>query len=115
MSSSEVKPVYSGSFENTFIRMGCGEQRATQQGIMSMDCNQSFGIQSQKPIHDTNIDMLNCDVFTNFYDEVSHWGLVPHLDSVNDANYTTYNQLTSFKSQRWLRRRELLISISLRK
>ena len=30
-------------------------------------------------------------------------------------NYTTYNQLTSFESQRRLRGRELLISISLRK
>ncbi len=30
-------------------------------------------------------------------------------------NYKTYNQLTSFESQRWLRGRELLISISLRK
>lgn len=30
-------------------------------------------------------------------------------------NYTTYNQLTSFESRRWLRGRELLISISLRK
>ena len=29
-------------------------------------------------------------------------------------NYITYNQLTSFESQRWLRGRELLISISLR-
>ncbi len=30
-------------------------------------------------------------------------------------NYTTYNQLTSFESRRWLRGRELLISISLKK
>ena len=30
-------------------------------------------------------------------------------------NYTTYSQLSSFESQRWLRGRELLISISLRK
>ena len=30
-------------------------------------------------------------------------------------NYTTYNQLNSFESRRWLRGRELLISISLRK
>ena len=30
-------------------------------------------------------------------------------------NYTTYNHLTSFESQRWLRGRELLITISLRK
>jgi len=30
-------------------------------------------------------------------------------------NYTTYSQLSSFESQRWLRGRELLITISLRK
>ncbi len=30
-------------------------------------------------------------------------------------NYTTYNQLSSFESQRWLRGRELMFSISLRK
>lgn len=30
-------------------------------------------------------------------------------------NYTTYNQISSFESQRWLRGRELLFSISLRK
>ncbi len=30
-------------------------------------------------------------------------------------NYTIYNQISSFESQRWLRGRELLISISLRK
>lgn len=57
--SSEVKPVYFGSLENTFIRMGSGDQRATQQEIMSMIRDQSFGIQSQKSIPDTNIDMLN--------------------------------------------------------
>ncbi len=32
--SSEVKPVYFGSLENTFIRMGSGDQRATQHGMM---------------------------------------------------------------------------------
>jgi hypothetical protein len=30
-------------------------------------------------------------------------------------NYTTYSQLSSFESQRWLRGRELLLTISLRK
>lgn len=30
-------------------------------------------------------------------------------------NYTTYNQISSFESQRWLRGRELLFSVSLRK
>ena len=85
--SSDVKPVYFGSLENTFIRMGSGDQRATQQEIMSMIRDQSFGIQSQKSIPDTNIDMLNRDALTDFRGEVRHWGLVSHLDSVSDEDF----------------------------
>lgn len=85
--SSEVKPVYFGSLENTFIRMGSGDQRATQQEIMSMIRDQSFGIQSQKSIPDTGIDMLNRDALTDFRGEVRHWGLVSHLDSVSDEDF----------------------------
>ncbi|MDE6695405.1 MAG: ATP-binding protein, partial [Muribaculaceae bacterium] len=70
--SSEVKPVYFGSLENTFIRMGSGDQRATQQEIMSMVRDQSFGIQSQKSIPGTSIDMLNRDALTDFRGEVRH-------------------------------------------
>ena len=85
--SSEVKPVYFGSLENTFIRMGSGDQRATQQEIMSMIRDQSFGVQSQKSIPDTNIDMLNRDALADFRGEVRHWGLVSHLDSVSDEEF----------------------------
>ena len=85
--SSEVKPVYFGSLENTFIRMGSGDQRATQQEIMSMVRDQSFGIQSQKSIPDTNIDMLNRDALADFRGEVRHWGMVSHLDSVSDEDF----------------------------
>lgn len=70
--SSETKPVYLGSLENTFIRMGSGDQRSTQQEIMSMIRDQSFGIQSQKSILGTNIDMLNRDTLTDFRGEVRH-------------------------------------------
>lgn len=87
LSSSEVKPVYFGSLENTFIRMGSGDQRATQQEIMSMIRDQSFGVQSQKSIPDTNIDMLNREALADFRGEVRHWGLVSHLDSVSDEEF----------------------------
>lgn len=85
--SSENKPVYFGSLENTFIRMGSGDQRATQQEIMSMIRDQSFGIQSQKTIPGTNIDMLNRDALSDFRGEVRHWGLVSHLDSLSDEEF----------------------------
>ncbi|MDE6225923.1 MAG: TonB-dependent receptor [Muribaculaceae bacterium] len=42
-------------------------------------------------------------------------GSLSNIFNQRTYNYTTYNQLTSFESQRWLRGRELLISISLKK
>ena len=97
--SSEIKPVYFGALENTFIRMGSGDQRATQQEIMSMVRDQSFGIQSQKSIPDTNIDMLNHDALTDFRGEVRHWGLVPHLDSVSDEEFCRGVGITDHSGQ----------------
>lgn len=97
--SSEVKPVYFGSLENTFIRMGSGDQRATQQEIMSMIRDQSFGVQSQKSIPDTNIDMLNRDALTDFRGEVRHWGLVSHLDSVSDEEFCKGVGITDHSGQ----------------
>ena len=41
--------------------------------------------------------------------------LLSNIFNQRTYNYTIYNQLTSFESRRWLRGRELLISISLRK
>lgn len=97
--SSEVKPVYFGSLENTFIRMGSGDQRATQQEIMSMIRDQSFGIQSQKSIPDTNIDMLNRDALADFRGEVRHWSLVSHLDSVSDEEFCKGVGITDHSGQ----------------
>ena len=54
---------------------------------MSMIRDQSFGIQSQKSIPDTNIEMLNRDALTDFRNEVRHWKLIPHLDNVNDEEF----------------------------
>lgn len=97
--SSEVKPVYFGSLENSFIRMGSGDQRATQQEIMSMIRDQSFGIQSQKSIPGTCIDMLDRDALTDFRGEVRHWGLVSHLDSVSDEVFCKGVGITDYSGQ----------------
>lgn len=97
--SSEIKPVYFGSLENTFIRMGSGDQRATQQEIMSMIRDQSFGVQSQKSISGSNIDMLNRDALTDFRGEVRRWGLVSHLDSVSDEDFCKGTGITDYAGQ----------------
>lgn len=48
--SSTQKPVYFGNPFNSFIRMGSGDQRATESEIMAMYHDQSFGIRSELPI-----------------------------------------------------------------
>jgi ATP-dependent DNA helicase RecG len=66
---------------------------------MSMIRDQSFGIQSQKSIPDTNIDMLNRDALTDFRGEVRHWGLVSHLDSVSDEDFCKGVGITDHSGQ----------------
>ncbi|MCM1178213.1 MAG: putative DNA binding domain-containing protein [Clostridium sp.] len=97
--SSETKPVYFSSLENTFIRMGSGDQRATQQEIMSMFRDQSFGAQSQKPIPGSNIDMLNREALNDFRGEVRHWGFVSHLDNVTDEEFCNAVGITDNNGQ----------------
>ena len=59
--SSSVKPIYYNNPSNTFVRMGSGDQRATENEIMQMYHDQSFGVRSELSIPDTDISMLNID------------------------------------------------------
>lgn len=61
--------------------------------------DQSFGIQSQKSIPDTNIDMLNRDALADFRGEVRHWSSVSHLDSVSDEEFCKGVGITDHSGQ----------------
>ena len=62
----EQKPVYFGNPINSFIRMGSGDQRATEGEIRAMFRNQSFGKKTEETILDTSIDMLSMDSLRNY-------------------------------------------------
>lgn len=64
--SSTQKPVYFGNPFNSFIRMGSGDQRATESEIMAMYHDQSFGIRSELPIPETDISLLNMDSLNSY-------------------------------------------------
>ena len=56
IASSPHKPIYYNNPQNTFIRFGSGDQRATNGEITAMFHNQSFGIKSAntlrlRPLH----------------------------------------------------------------
>lgn len=57
--SSPHKPIYYNNPQNTFIRFGSGDQRATNGEITAMFHNQSFGIKSEEILPKNNLAMLN--------------------------------------------------------
>jgi predicted HTH transcriptional regulator len=64
--SSEVKPVYYSSLQNTFIRTGSGDQRATEFEINSLFRDQTFGTMSEKTVEGTSVGSLNKSSYNRF-------------------------------------------------
>ena len=62
-----------------------------------------------------NVFMLDTKIIFKMSKRIELSAMLNNILNEKTYNYTTYNQLSSFESQRWLRGRELLISISLRK
>ena len=62
-----------------------------------------------------NVFLLDTKVIYKLNKRMELSATLSNIFNQRTYNYTTYNQLTSFESQRWFRGRELLISISLRK
>ncbi len=62
-----------------------------------------------------NVFLFDTKVVFKFNKRLEFSASISNIFDQRTYNYTSYNQLTSFESQRWLRGREFLISISLRK
>ncbi|MDE7438472.1 MAG: carboxypeptidase-like regulatory domain-containing protein [Muribaculaceae bacterium] len=62
-----------------------------------------------------NVFLLDTKVIYKLTKRLELSATLSNIFNQRTYNYTTYNQLSSFESQRWLRGREFLISISLRK
>ncbi|MGM9812349.1 MAG: helix-turn-helix domain-containing protein [Muribaculaceae bacterium] len=62
----DMKPLYFGNPTNTFIRMGSGDQRATEGEIRAMFRNQSFGKKTEETIPNSGLSMLNLDSLHNY-------------------------------------------------
>ena len=62
-----------------------------------------------------NMFLLDTKLIFKYNKHLEFSASLSNIFNQRTYNYTTYTQLYSFESQRWLRGRELLISISLRK
>lgn len=62
-----------------------------------------------------NVVLLDTKLVYKLSKRLELSGSLSNIFNQRTYNYTTYNQLTSFESQRWLRGRELLFTMSLHK
>lgn len=62
-----------------------------------------------------NVFLLDTKLVYKLNKRIELSAMLNNIFNQRTYNYTTYSQLSSFKSQRWLRGRELLFTISLRK
>ena len=85
--SSPQKPVYIGNPNNTFIRMGSGDQRATDSEIMSMYHDQSFGIRSEYTIPDSDISMINIESLHGYRNYLEVYNPLYANQGLNDEDF----------------------------
>ncbi|MBO4874569.1 MAG: putative DNA binding domain-containing protein [Bacteroidales bacterium] len=57
--SSTIKPIYINSLQNTYLRSGSGDRRASEIEINAMFRDQAFGSKSEQVIDGSSIEMLN--------------------------------------------------------
>lgn len=62
-----------------------------------------------------NVFLLDTKLIYKLSKRIELSAMLNNIFNQRTYNYTTYNQLSSFESKRWLRGRELLFSVSLRK
>ena len=71
--SSPYKPIYFNSPQNTFIRMGSGDQRATDMEILAMQREQAFGIKSETLIPNTSFDDIDPPSLDSFRNAIRQY------------------------------------------
>ena len=91
----DMKPVYFGSPTNTFIRMGSGDQRATEGEIRAMFRDQSFGKKTEETIPESGIEMLNLDSLHNYRFALGETSNLPDLRDVDDADFCESINITN--------------------
>ena len=99
--ASEQKPVYFNAPQNTFIRTGSGDQRASEYERNAMFRNQSYGLMSDKAVPDTSFEDLNKDSFNSYRRFLKDYNPTLKYNEMNDAEFckrlriTNGNELTN--------------------
>ena len=92
--SSEQKPVYFNSLQNSFIRTGSGDQRATDSEINALLRDQLFGVMSARPVERTSIKDLNRITLARYRDYMLRANPASPYNNLTEENFLTKLQIT---------------------
>ncbi|MCF0201564.1 MAG: putative DNA binding domain-containing protein, partial [Bacteroidales bacterium] len=85
--SSPYKPIYFNTPQNTFIRMGSGDQHATDMEILAMQREQSFGIKSETIIPNTSFDDLDLPSLDSYRNAVRQYNPSFAYNTLQDLQF----------------------------
>ena len=90
-----MKPVYYNNPANTFIRMGSGDQRATEGEIRAMFRDQSFGKKTEEIIPESGIEMLNLNTLRSYRYALSQTSNLLEYRDVDDVEFCEHVNITN--------------------
>jgi ATP-dependent DNA helicase RecG len=93
--SSDIKPVYFNSVQNTFIRTGSGDQRASEFEINALYRDQAFGSMSEKTVESTSADSLNKASYKRFREYLKGFNPNLHYNSMEDDEFNQRLKIVS--------------------
>ena len=85
--SSLQKPVYFGNPDNSFIRIGSGDQRATESEVMAMYHDQSFGVRSEMPVPGTSLSSLNLNSLHGYRNYLKSYNVLTAYNDIGDIDF----------------------------
>lgn len=84
---SEAKPIYITNPINTFIRVGSGDQRATDFEVRAMQRDQAFGKKSNEVVFETSFADINQKSFQNFREYLRGFNPILQYNTLSDTEF----------------------------
>ncbi len=84
---SKLKPVYYHSLDNTFIRRGSSDQRATNEEVNSMFRDQTFGTKTSEIAPNTSRNDLNDKSLSEYQNYMSRFNPIVSYNKLNEFDF----------------------------
>ncbi|MBD5238930.1 MAG: winged helix-turn-helix transcriptional regulator [Bacteroidales bacterium] len=84
---SETKPIYITNPVNTFIRVGSGDQRATDFEVRAMQRDQAFGKKSNEVVFETSFADINQKSFQSFREYLRGFNPMLQYNALSDKEF----------------------------